>query len=531
GGDGEAGGDDVELGAAALQHGEVAVDQQRVGLVAHHLGEGLEDLVGVGRLVGRDEGAVDPGAGGRLEALGLLELEVGRGQRPRFGHGGLGVAAGAHHHVDVHAALGAFGALDAQVAVAFASAPAGRDRDGEAALRVGVLAGGRLDVGAGRGRRGGGVARLGALEREGERLAGLGEAAAEGVAVDRALEGRLTGHAGDHERDAGGVDAHGLEGDADGALGGDVDGAGPGLALGERDLHAQGSAGDLDGADPGAGGVTTRRLRERGREEQGGEEGEGSGEQRPAAAAGAAGRGGGRGWVHVVLQSRTARSEARRARGRRSVGPSMLAARCATPARPSPAALTRLTRRGPILAWLDQRSGACEVTMRRWSLHLPFGLLLGLVACVAPPPLGVVEGEATAVGGGVAGAEATLVPAGAVATDGSRSVRTDASGAFVFQRVPPGEDGLTVIAAADGLGAHVPAVSVARDETTSVPVALTPLGGITAAVDVSDRAVRPDGELVIDAFLVGTPLTARVDAAGSLVLEGVPEGGFELSLR
>src|SRR5690606_40562234 len=43
GGDGEAGGDDVELGAAALQHGEVAVDQQRVGLVAHHLGEGLED--------------------------------------------------------------------------------------------------------------------------------------------------------------------------------------------------------------------------------------------------------------------------------------------------------------------------------------------------------------------------------------------------------------------------------------------------------------------------------------------------------
>lgn len=169
--------------------------------------------------------------------------------------------------------------------------------------------------------------------------------------------------------------------------------------------------------------------------------------------------------------------------------------------------------------------------MRRWSLHLPFGLLLGLVACVAPPPLGVVEGEATAVGGGVAGAEATLVPAGAVATDGSRSVRTDASGAFVFERVPPGEYGLTVIAAADGLGAHVPAVSVARDETTSVPVALTPLGGITAAVDVSDRAVRPDGELVIDAFLVGTPLTARVDAAGSLVLEGVPEGGFELSLR
>src|SRR5690606_40487438 len=298
-----------------------------------------------------------------------------------------------------------------------------------------------------------------------------------------------------------------------------------------RDLAARGGAGELAAAGPGAGGVTTRRLRERGREEQGGEEGEGSGEQRPAAAAGAAGRGGGRGWVHVVLQSRTARSEARRARGRRSVGPSMLAARCATPARPSPAALTRLTRRGPILAWLDQRSGACEVTMRRWSLHLPFGLLLGLVACVAPPPLGVVEGEATAVGGGVAGAEATLVPAGAVATDGSRSVRTDASGAFVFERVPPGEYGLTVIAAADGLGAHVPAVSVARDETTSVPVALTPLGGITAAVDVSDRAVRPDGELVIDAFLVGTPLTARVDAAGSLVLEGVPEGGFELSLR
>lgn len=166
--------------------------------------------------------------------------------------------------------------------------------------------------------------------------------------------------------------------------------------------------------------------------------------------------------------------------------------------------------------------------MKRFLVQLPVGLALAgcdvalddpseetPLAYVSESPAGSLAGTVTGADGPVADAYVTLAP-------GGQESRTDASGAYAFQRLPPAA--YTLVVAAPGYGSSTvgPAI-VAHDEDATVDVTLAQQlpedGWLEVAVTGPLGEVRPNATLTVRSL--DGDLTATTDDAGVARVSGL----------
>lgn len=176
--------------------------------------------------------------------------------------------------------------------------------------------------------------------------------------------------------------------------------------------------------------------------------------------------------------------------------------------------------------------GACQAVVRDASGRL-----------LLDRPVLIVDGEELRlqIGGGrvrgrvVVGAEQRPVPRASVEITESegggirRETVTDREGRFSFEDLPDGE--LVVRAVAQGHGRQTVALNLAASES-EITISLSESAGVR--VRVLDAGGTPAGRAEVIAFRGSTAVggwAGVCDAAGSLALDGLPDGRYELVVR